>query len=804
MSGGGGNSGGGGSSAPSNTTANNTETVINQVPQYEESYMSNLLGQAATEAAQPYQQFPGPQVAGFDPQQTQAFQNISNLIGSGAAGAAGTAATGLATDAGNTASGISGAGSPWLTAAGAYNPAAAAAPYSMASAATNTPQGISAFMSPYLQNNIAGLESAAHQNWDQFTAPGVNNSFISAGQSGSGRNEQVLGQQANLANQSLTGQIAAAENQAYTTAGNQAASAASNLSGLGSLAGTAAASEASNLQNIGTGLGNLALTQAGAQGTAGANLANVANTVQNTGITGDAALQASGQTQQNLAQTNLNAAMTNFQNQNLWPEQQAGFMSNIIHGLPSAGTSATTSAQSPATTNQIGSLSPLSSLAGSFIGAGAALGHKQGGLIKGYADGGQVNPDVDPDSFAAKHPQYTPTYTGPSPITAAVNYMMSPHNSNPAPGAAETRAFLSSLFGGNSDPQAPPMPSGASGTWDAQPIDTSNGIPISSNAPISDAINPPSTAQIEAAAQSAMPRGSGVPASALNPPSPLPQAPAPPQSSITGLMGHSDAMPAQQTQSSGAPSDGSTDYERNLSASIMTPAQSRNYQLLMMAKGFLTPAHSGAEALGNAIGNYGQSGMEAHKLQVQQQEALARLADTKAYRQGMLQNKATQVANQGQHWNAQTQRWEDQSGTDTAKVGILQQNANTNAGRLAVAQQNANTGAAREQAYANMTASFGGTKMSLASIAQIRDESTDPAQKAAADAAINSALQQSVHPAATVNQAGQTRAAPSVAPVAPKIPSSLAGMKGVQYSPTRQQYRDADGNNYDASGNPVK
>lgn len=401
---------GGVSSAPSNTTSNNTETVINQAPAYEQQYISDLLGQAATTAAQPYQQFPGQQVADLTPDQTNSFSQIENLEGNGTGGAAatqGTAANNLATAGSNTANGIYSSGSPYLQQAANYNPAAAASPYLQASAATNTPQGISAYMSPYLNNDIAGLQNTAEQTWNQFTAPNVNNSFISSGQAGSGRNAQVLGQQANLADQSLESQVASAENAAYSTAGTQANAAAANLGQLGSTAGSTAASEAQNLQGIGTGLGNLASTQATAQGSAATNLANTASTVQNTGVTGAAALQSVGQQQQNQNQSNINTAVSNFNAQNLWPETQESFLNTIINGLPSPGTSTTSAGQAPTTTSQIGSTSPLSTLAGTLIGAGAVTS-KRGGLI-GYATGGMVDDDIPPPPAGISIPSNAPS-----------------------------------------------------------------------------------------------------------------------------------------------------------------------------------------------------------------------------------------------------------------------------------------------------------------------------------------------------------------------------------------------------------
>lgn len=539
MSGGG---SGGGSAAPSSTTSNNTETVINQAPAYEQQYISDLLGQAATTAAQPYQQFPGQQVADLTPDQTNAFSQIENLEGSGTGGAAatqGTAADAAASSGANTANGIYGAGAPYLQASAGYNPLTAASPYLQASAATNTPQGISAYMSPYLNNDITGLQNTAEQTWNQFTAPSINNSFISSGQAGSGRNAQVIGQQANLADQSLEGQIASAENAAYTTAGNQANAAASNLGQLGSTAGSTAASEAANLQGIGTGLGNLASTQAGAQANAASNLANTASTVQNTGVTGAAALQSVGQQQQNQNQSNINTAISNFNAQNLWPETQESFLNSIINGLPSPGTSTSSAGQTPTTTNQIGSTSPLSTLAGTLIGTGAVTS-KRGGLI-GYASGGIVDDDIPPPPARISIPS-----NAPDEIPA---------------------------------------------------INASSLSPLAYAAPVNDNSDEESHASTPLIVK----------------------------------------LPSSDGEHQKNPL-------RTIDPDPSLDTKSVNFQLLSMARGLLTPAHSTGEALGNGIGDYLKTSMEMPSYQGAQQDVVAKqLGNAQTYAALQRQNTVNQA-----------------------------------------------------------------------------------------------------------------------------------------------------------------
>src|ERR1700743_3012972 len=102
---------GGGSPAPAQPS---TTTQIQDIPAWEQGCVTNLLGQAKTIAAQPYQQFPGQQIAGFTPDQTQAFSNIENAGNFNQANQ--TAALGAANQGAGTANNIFGSGSPYLQA----------------------------------------------------------------------------------------------------------------------------------------------------------------------------------------------------------------------------------------------------------------------------------------------------------------------------------------------------------------------------------------------------------------------------------------------------------------------------------------------------------------------------------------------------------------------------------------------------------------------------------------------------------------------------------------------------------------
>lgn len=439
----GGGSGGGGS-APANTTSQNTTTYIQDVPNWEQQYLSNLLGQASTEAQQPYQQFPGTQVAPLTSDQTQSFSNIENLANNGSWQPTQNAGIMSAAQGANTANNIAGAGSPYYQASAGYNPLAAASPFLGAAANTATPQGISQYLSPYTGNVVQGLVNTANQEWNQTLMPSINDSFVGSGQYGSGRNAQVLGQQANNFETNLNTSVANALQSGYGQASTNAANQAGLLGSLGNTAASATGAQAANLQGAGAGLGNLAATQSSAQQAAGANLANVGNTALNSGITANAALQDVGQQQQQQSQNNINVAEQNFTNQNQWPETQTSFLSDIIRGLPAMGTSGTQATQTPTTNNMIGSVSPLSTLAGTLLGAGgvgnvsgsAGAGTKKGGLIKGFAAGGLVDPPT-PDQIDSElqHPgeQVSPLQMASAQIPSSTQLPANPYSAPERP-----------------------------------------------------------------------------------------------------------------------------------------------------------------------------------------------------------------------------------------------------------------------------------------------------------------------------------------------------------------------------------
>ena len=315
---------------PTSTTVTNTN-----LPAWAQPYSEKILGQASalTDINQnPYQQYQGQRLADFTPMQQQAF----NTIGGMQVSPQNQQATGLA--------GMAGLGS--LGAGQQYN-----------QMATN-PGAVSAFMSPYQQNVTDYQKQQAVMDYNR-AAPAQQAQATNAGAFGGSRQAIVEGEaQRNLQNQ---------------------------LAGIQATGSQNAFQNAQQAQQFGANLGmqgyNQALQGANTLGQLGQNQYG-----QQTGI--NAAQQQAGAQQQAFNQQGLTNQYQDFLNQQNYPYQQLGFMSDILHGTPTGGvTSAQTSQAAPSMMSQIGgSLGGIGSLAGAYN----AYNKAEGGEIKSYAEGGDV------------------------------------------------------------------------------------------------------------------------------------------------------------------------------------------------------------------------------------------------------------------------------------------------------------------------------------------------------------------------------------------------------------------------------
>ena len=214
---------------------------------------------------------------------------------------------------------------PFLKQAGALTQSAAA---------PITSNDVSAFLNPY-QDYVTG---ALTRNFNENVLPNIQDKFVSAGQSRSPQEAEITGRATRDLNTSIGQSLAG---------GYQGA-----LSSL--------------------------LQQRGQMGQLGAQEGQLGALSSQLGAQDVAQQSAAGQAQDVLSQANLNAAYGQFQQQQQWPYQQLGFLSNTIRGLPlqAAGTTTQSSGtyypqQNAGITNSLGGASALS-----------GMGYRKGGAVR--------------------------------------------------------------------------------------------------------------------------------------------------------------------------------------------------------------------------------------------------------------------------------------------------------------------------------------------------------------------------------------------------------------------------------------
>jgi len=345
--------GGGTPSTPDKTT----QTV--ELPEWARPYAKDALakGAALTDIEKnPYQQYGGERIAGFQPMQQQAFQGAANMqpsaqlgLGTGLAGAAGIGALGTNYQGGNFQGG------------------------------QFDTQAAQQYMNPYTQNVVDYQKSQALRDF-QIAQPMRQAQAVQQGAFGGSRSAIVDAEAQRSLNSQLqgieaTGQQAAFQNaqQQYNT--DQARRLQAQQLGEQS-------------RQYGAGLGMQGL-QTGLQAAGQLGQLGQIQYGQEMGIN---QLQSQyGAQQQQQAQRPLDMAYQDFQNQQNYPYKQLGFMSDMIRGLP-LGQQSTSSIyeQGPSTVQTLAGLGGAAygfGRSGMFGGSNNAA---EGGLMDSYAEGGDV------------------------------------------------------------------------------------------------------------------------------------------------------------------------------------------------------------------------------------------------------------------------------------------------------------------------------------------------------------------------------------------------------------------------------
>jgi hypothetical protein len=357
--GGGGKGGGGGGQAPAQQSVGNTT-----IPEYARPYVETMLGKssALTDINQnPYQNYGGQRIAGFNPTQQKAFQEAINRKISGQLGTA----TGLAGAAGRGSLGIAGQ--------------MAGAGQQYANQATDAASQ-QAYMSPYIQN---ALQPQLQEMQRQYEMTGLQQRKAAAGSGAFGGNREALMRSENERNKNMAmNQAIGSGYQNAFQAAQQAQQFGANL-GLqgyqGALSGLGQAGQAASV------LGQLGQTQFGQESALNAERQKI------------------GAIQQAQAQQGLDLSYQDFLKQKNYPYQQLAFMSDMLRGIPLSQQSQSIYSAPPNMGSQLGGLG-MSALgiygaSGGFKANGGMVGkgYAEGGLMAakrykegGYADGGDI------------------------------------------------------------------------------------------------------------------------------------------------------------------------------------------------------------------------------------------------------------------------------------------------------------------------------------------------------------------------------------------------------------------------------
>ena len=329
-----------GSPVPPQPTGSNTTSTL---PLWLQTEQYNIDNAATNLASQPYNPYPGQQIATPSMATQQAWQMAENNVGNY---------------------------QPYLSQAGALTSAGANQTKTAEQLASQAAQPIGAdqinqYMNPYTNDVVGALQQSANYNLMNNQLPAISSQFVGAGQAASPQMAQADNNALYLSNQALDQATAGALQSGYQGA-----------------LGTA-------LQEQQTGLQGASLqNQFGAQQAAyGAQEGQLGALTQQLGAAQTGLVAAAGQSQDANNQANINAQMNNFYAQQQWPYQNLAFASNITNGLNVPANQQTVGMNyNP---GQAYTASPLSSFVGTTLGT-TALQNGSNTSAGAFARGGRV------------------------------------------------------------------------------------------------------------------------------------------------------------------------------------------------------------------------------------------------------------------------------------------------------------------------------------------------------------------------------------------------------------------------------
>lgn len=231
--------------AKKTSTQTQTTTQVQELPAWAQQYYTEVLGRGLSLADTPYQTYGAPRIAGFTPEQQQAFsmtrsgigqyqpfinqassiaQGTLAPIGGSAAGAAqpflerglSFSETGAASpflEAGTSRESIA-AADPYLARAGIGSSFATAQPY-LSQSQERFPSAVNEYMSPYTERVVDVIGERAGRNLRENLLPGVNRTFIGGGTFGGSRSQEFTARAIRDANEAALAEQAGAMERGY-------------------------------------------------------------------------------------------------------------------------------------------------------------------------------------------------------------------------------------------------------------------------------------------------------------------------------------------------------------------------------------------------------------------------------------------------------------------------------------------------------------------------------------------------------------------------------------------------------------
>ena len=330
---------------PAAVNGNNASQTT--LPDWYNNFIQGIAAKGANIAARPYQQYPGQQLADFNNDQQNAFQQVRSNMGNyqPALTNAGSTLNGASSDLHNSLAQI-----PGLT-------QQANSAVSGPAQSWTSPGTASQYMSPYTSQVTDEIARLGDQNIQQNILPGVTSAFTGAGQFGSTRNAQILGQNVRDAQLGISGLQSQALQAGYGTGAQIFGADANRAQAQGQLQANTALGSAGANTTAGQVAGWGGAMLGGQQGSLG-------QLTQQLGNNQATALGAVGAQQQSLEQQGYNTAQQNFSNNQNWDWSQLGKLQGTVSGaqLPVGQSGSTSQANTPAGTSPLGWLNAISGL----------------------------------------------------------------------------------------------------------------------------------------------------------------------------------------------------------------------------------------------------------------------------------------------------------------------------------------------------------------------------------------------------------------------------------------------------------